>query len=608
MRDSGGNYTLPQGNPAPFGLRPVPSALWNNTFNDVATALSDSLSRSGKGGMLANLAMGGFLVVGLGLGSASAPALSFDGAANTGIYAPSASSVAIATGGSARLTVDNSGTSVAGTLAVTGAATFSNTLSAGATTLSSLAVTNNATVGGTLGVTGAATFSNTVTISGGATSSLRFGDADGSIVYTTGHIRIRGAQISFQNAGGGASYGGISSTGNWTISAPSTGTALTVTGISGQNALTLQDGTASLGFFMNGASGVVIGTGNQALQLRANNQQILQLNTNGTAVFGGNVTIGAHANPRLTLSNNSGTSSAAQLGADSNIGWVGTTLGHPFGILTNNSTRILVGHDGNVVINAPASGTTLALQTVGNALTAEDGTATFALQLSGAGGTTLNQFSNHGLILATNNTPRLVIASGGNVGINAPATGIALSVTGASDQNTVAYFQGGTGSAVVNVNGAGTGAAYLILGNVTNGERARLWAGNDRGLAFSTNGSTPHLLINASGKSAFTGGAYTAVSSVAFSSTPTFDAAVSNYFELGTLTGNVTSMTIGNPSVGQTIVIRVVQDGTGNRTVAVPSGAKVTGNIGATANAASLLTLTYTGASRWEGAWLQLPV
>jgi len=57
---------------------------------------------------------------------------------------------------------------VGGTLAVTGAGSFSSTLSSGAATLASATVTNNATVGGTLGVTGAATFSSTLS-SGAAT-------------------------------------------------------------------------------------------------------------------------------------------------------------------------------------------------------------------------------------------------------------------------------------------------------------------------------------------------------------------------------------------------------------------------------------------------------
>jgi hypothetical protein len=106
------------------------------------------------------------------------------------------------------------------------------------------------------------------------------------------------------------------------------------------------------------------------------------------------------------------------------------------------------------------------------------------------------------------------------------------------------------------------------------------------------------------------GAAYTPTSSQAFTATPTFNAALSNVFEFsGAMTANVTAVTITNPGTGQTISIRVQQDGTGGRTFATPSGAKIAGTVGATAGAASILTLTYSAMGvRWEGAWTNLPV
>lgn len=117
------------------------------------------------------------------------------------------------------------------------------------------------------------------------------------------------------------------------------------------------------------------------------------------------------------------------------------------------------------------------------------------------------------------------------------------------------------------------------------------------------------LSIDSNRKSTFGGGAFTTTNSQSFTATPTFNANLSNVFELGTMTGNVTSCTITNPSNGQTIQIRVKQDATGGRTFAAPSGAKIVGSVGATASAASILTLTYSAAdARWEGSWLNLPV
>lgn len=76
-RDANGNYTLPAGNPVVSGT-PISSAVQNNTTADIATNLTDSLSRTGKGGMLAPLAFGD--------GSASNPSITFTGELTTGIF------------------------------------------------------------------------------------------------------------------------------------------------------------------------------------------------------------------------------------------------------------------------------------------------------------------------------------------------------------------------------------------------------------------------------------------------------------------------------------------------------------------------------------------
>lgn len=103
-------------------------------------------------------------------------------------------------------------------------------------------------------------------------------------------------------------------------------------------------------------------------------------------------------------------------------------------------------------------------------------------------------------------------------------------------------------------------------------------------------------------------GAYTPPELPGHSATPTFDCAASNVFEPASLAGNVTSLTLSNPVAGQTVQIRFLQDGTGGRTVAVPSGAKVDGSINTAANSVSWLIVTYSGrASRWEGSWTTVP-
>lgn len=76
-RDSSGNYTLPAGNPVVAGTT-ITDTWGNTTMNDIATALTDSLSRSGKGGMSAAL-------IGIN-GSAAAPGFAFSSESNSGMF------------------------------------------------------------------------------------------------------------------------------------------------------------------------------------------------------------------------------------------------------------------------------------------------------------------------------------------------------------------------------------------------------------------------------------------------------------------------------------------------------------------------------------------
>jgi len=139
------------------------------------------------------------------------------------------------------------------------------------------------------------------------------------------------------------------------------------------------------------------------------------------------------------------------------------------------------------------------------------------------------------------------------------------------------------------------------------GTYVRLMADTAIPLVFYTT-AIERFRLEATGKGKFSAGAYTATMPVTFSATPTFDCDDSNIFELGALTSNVTSMTIANASSGQSISIRFVQDATGGRTVALPSGAKVDGSIATGANRVSYLNLVRSAAgARWEGNWFQVP-
>ena len=76
-RDSSGNMTLVAGNPVVTGTT-VDSSDFNDTMDDFKDEITDSLSRSGKGGMTAPLRTAD--------GSVSAPAHSFTSETNTGLF------------------------------------------------------------------------------------------------------------------------------------------------------------------------------------------------------------------------------------------------------------------------------------------------------------------------------------------------------------------------------------------------------------------------------------------------------------------------------------------------------------------------------------------
>lgn len=76
-RNSGGTYSLPAGNPVVTGTT-ITSSWANGTLSDLATEITNSLDRQGRGSMLAPLK--------LSTGTAPAPAVSFSIEPSTGIY------------------------------------------------------------------------------------------------------------------------------------------------------------------------------------------------------------------------------------------------------------------------------------------------------------------------------------------------------------------------------------------------------------------------------------------------------------------------------------------------------------------------------------------
>ena len=103
-RDSGGTWSAPTGNPVVNGT--AGTATWaNTTVNDLGGEITDSLSRSGKGGMTAALKLAN--------GTVGAPAVAFTNDAAVGIYRKSSGVAGIAAGSADVATWSSSGFKIA---------------------------------------------------------------------------------------------------------------------------------------------------------------------------------------------------------------------------------------------------------------------------------------------------------------------------------------------------------------------------------------------------------------------------------------------------------------------------------------------------------------
>jgi len=141
-RNASGIYTLPGGNPVTPG--DVIEADWaNTTLEDVADALTNSLSRTGAGGMLAPFRIAD--------GNISAPGLSYLNETNTGLYRSGSGSTWMAVLGVNVAQFSTVGLTIASAKALT--------------------ALGNASVGGTFGVTGATTLASTLAVTGALTAT-----------------------------------------------------------------------------------------------------------------------------------------------------------------------------------------------------------------------------------------------------------------------------------------------------------------------------------------------------------------------------------------------------------------------------------------------------
>ena len=183
-RNSSGIYTLPGGNPVTPGT--VIEASWANvTMEDLGDALTNSLSRTGAGGMLAPFRIAD--------GTITAPGLSYLNETNTGLYRSAAGSVWMAVLGVNTVQFSTVGMTIPSGRALT---------AQGATYLTS-----------TLAVTGATTMASTLAVVGAITAT------GGVIGNVTGNVTSAGT----------STFGEVVITGSLDMTA---GSAATITGLS----------------------------------------------------------------------------------------------------------------------------------------------------------------------------------------------------------------------------------------------------------------------------------------------------------------------------------------------------------------------------------------
>jgi len=307
-------------------------------------------------------------------------------------------------------------------------------------------------------------------------------------------------------------------------------------------------------------------------------------------------------------------------------------------IQTSGTPRITIAAAGNVTIAAPGSGVALSIAGGGFAATGDSSVAGIFTSTSFAGvGTALTALNASNLTSGTipsarvagaytaitaigNTSSAISIAAAGNVTIAAPSSGVALSIAGggfaATGNSSVAGIFtstsfAGVGTALTALNASNLTSGTIPSARVAGAYTAITAIGNtSSAISIAAAGNVTIAAPSSGVALSIAGAALTPTSSQAFTATPTFNASLSNVFEFsGAMTANVTSITITNPTAGQTITIRVKQDATGSRTVVAPTGAKVTGSVQSTLSTASMLTLTYSAMdTRWEGSWLGLPV
>lgn len=184
-RNASGTYSLPAGNPVVTGT--VIDSNWANpTMEDIAAEITDSLSRSGEGGMLVPLTFDS--------GSSGAPGIAWVGEASTGLYRAGTSDMRATIAGIPRMKWHSEGVDVWDPVAALWVPLVNlsgvNFIPATGGTILDLDVTNDGAIGGDLEVGDDLHVIGDLTVDGvsNLTTSARIGSAGATVASTALHV------------------------------------------------------------------------------------------------------------------------------------------------------------------------------------------------------------------------------------------------------------------------------------------------------------------------------------------------------------------------------------------------------------------------------------